>query len=84
MKTLDDAFEIYTDPNEFSAVREQLENGGMTFLSAEVQMVPQNTVALPDEETLTKVQKLLDMLEDNDDVQNVWHNAELPEEDDED
>ena len=62
MKTLDDAFEIYTDPNEFSAVREQLENGGMTFLSAEVQMVPQNTVALPDEETLTKVQKLLDML----------------------
>ena len=84
MKTLEDAFEIYTDPNEFSAVREQLENGGMTFLSAEVQMVPQNTVALPDEETLTKVQKLLDMLEDNDDVQNVWHNAELPEEEDED
>ena len=62
----------------------ELQNGGMTFLSAEVQMVPQNTVALPDEETLTKVQKLLDMLEDNDDVQNVWHNAELPEEDDED
>ena len=52
--------------------------------TAEVQMVPQNTVALPDEETLTKVQKLLDMLEDNDDVQNVWHNAELPEEEDED
>ena len=84
MKTLDDAFEIYTDPNEFSAVREQLEKGGLTFLSAEVQMVPQNTVALPDEETLTKVQKLLDMLEDNDDVQNVWHNAELPEEDEQD
>ena len=62
----------------------ELQNGGMTFLSAEVQMVPQNTVALPDEETLTKVQKLLDMLEDNDDVQNVWHNAELPEEEDED
>ena len=84
MKTLDDAFEIYTDPNEFSAVREQLEKGGLTFLSAEVQMVPQNTVALPDEDTLTKVQKLLDMLEDNDDVQNVWHNAELPEEDEQD
>ena len=65
-------------------MRIELQNGGMTFLSAEVQMVPQNTVALPDEETLTKVQKLLDMLEDNDDVQNVWHNAELPEEDDED
>jgi len=68
----------------FSAVREKLEADGFAFLSADKQMVPQNTVALPDEETLTKVQKLLDMLEDNDDVQNVWHNAELPEEDDED
>ena len=58
-------------------MREQLENGGMTFLSAEVQMVPQNTVALPDEETLTKVQKLLDMLEDNDDVSQVYCSAEL-------
>ena len=56
---------------------------GLTFLSAEVQMIPQNTVVPADEETLQKVQKLLEMLEDNDDVQNVWHNAELPEEPDE-
>ena len=83
MKTLDDAFEIYTDPTEFSTVREALEKQGLSFLSAEVQMLPQNTVVPPDAETLDKVQKLLEMLEDNDDVQNVWHNAELPEEEDE-
>ena len=80
MQVLDDAFEITTNPNEFSAVREKLEAHGLSFLSAEVQMLPQNTVA-PDAETLVKIQKLLDMLEDNDDVQNVWHNAELPAED---
>lgn len=83
MQTMDDAFEVTTDPNEFSAVREKLEAQGLTFLSAEVQMIPQNTVFPADEETLQKVQKLLEMLEDNDDVQNVWHNAELPEEPDE-
>ena len=80
---MDDAFEVTTDPNKFSAVREKLEAQGLTFLSAEVQMIPQNTVVPADEETLQKVQKLLEMLEDNDDVQNVWHNAELPEEPDE-
>lgn len=83
MQTLDDAFEVTTDPNEFSAVREALEAKGISFLSAEVQMIPQNTVAPADQETLEKVQKLLDMLEDNDDVQNVWHNAELPEDEEE-
>ena len=84
MQTLDDAFEVTTDPNEFSRVRENLEKQGISFLSAEVQMIPQNTVTPADAETLEKVQKLLDMLEDNDDVQNVWHNADLPEEEDED
>ncbi len=83
MKTQDDAFEIYTAPNDFSAVRENLEKAGYAFLSADKQMVPQNTVALPDEETVQKVQKLLDMLEDNDDVTEVYHNAELPEEEEE-
>ena len=51
-------------------------------MTAEVDKIPQNTVALPDEETIQKIQKLLEMLEDNDDVQNVYHNAELPEEED--
>lgn len=60
----------------------RLEKQGVTFLTAEVDKIPQNTVALPDEETIQKIQKLLEMLEDNDDVQNVYHNAELPEEED--
>ena len=83
MQAMDDAFEVTTDPGGFSAVREKLEAQGLSFLSAEVQMLPQNTVAPADEDTLQKVQKLLEMLEDNDDVQNVWHNAELPEEEEE-
>ena len=84
MKADEDAFEIYTSPADFSAVREALEKQGITFLSAEVQMVPQNTVVPADEDTLAKILKMLDMLEENDDVQNVWHNAELPEEPEED
>ena len=83
VKTLDDAFEIYTAPNDFSAVREALEQQGLSFLSADKKMIPQNTVAIPDEESLAKVIKLLDMLDDNDDVADVYHNAELPEEEEE-
>ena len=83
VKTLDDAFEIYTAPNDFSAVREALEQQGLSFLSADKKMIPQNTVAIPDEETLAKVIKLLDMLDDNDDVADVYHNAELPEDEEE-
>ena len=78
-----DVFEIYTAPNDFSAVREALEQQGLTFLSAEVDKIPQNTVAVTDEDTILKIQKLLDMLEENDDVQNVYHNADLPEEEEE-
>ena len=83
MKTQEEVFEITTEPSDFSAVRENLEKAGYTFLSAEQTMIPQNTVAVTDPETLEKVQKLLDMLEDNDDVSEVYHNAELPEEDEE-
>ncbi len=83
MKALDDAFEIYTAPNDFHNVREALEQQGLSFLSAEVDKLPQNTVAISDPEVLEKVQKMLAMLEENDDVQNVFHNAELPEEEDE-
>ncbi len=80
----EDVFEILTDPNEFSKVREALEKQGLTFLSAEVQKIPQNTVAVSDPETIEKIQKMLDLLEESDDVQNVYHNAELPEEEEED
>ena len=82
MRTLDDAFEVTTDPADFSAVREKLEVQALPILSAQVQMLPRNTLSPPDEDSLMKIQKLLDMLEDSDDVQNVWHNALLPEEED--
>ncbi|MBP3720148.1 MAG: YebC/PmpR family DNA-binding transcriptional regulator [Clostridia bacterium] len=80
----EDVVEILTDPNEFSSVREALEQQGLTFLSAEVQKIPQNTVEVTDPDTLEKIRKMLDLLEESDDVQNVYHNAELPDEDEED
>ena len=83
MTAEEDVFEITTAPADFSAVREALEAQGMTFLSAEVSMIPQNTVAVTDPDTLKSILKMLEMLEENDDVQNVYHNAELPEEDEE-
>ena len=74
LQTQDEVYVITTAPPDFSAVREALEKLGVSFLSAQVEMVPQNTVKLTDEEALKKMQRLLDALEDNDDVQNVWHN----------
>ena len=84
VKVDEDVYEILTAPNDFSTVRENLEKQGYTFLSAEVQKIPQNTVAVTDPDTILKIQKMLDLLEENDDVQNVFHNADLPEEDEED
>ncbi len=78
MQTLDDAFEIHTAANGFSAVRELLEGKGLSFLSAERQKIPSATVQVGDEEALEKVQKLLMMLEESDDVMEVFHNADLP------
>ncbi|MBR5804618.1 MAG: YebC/PmpR family DNA-binding transcriptional regulator [Clostridia bacterium] len=75
----EDAFEVYTAPSDFSAVRESLENAGYSFFSAEVQMIPQNTVNISDKEPAEKVERFLDNLDDNDDVQEVFHNAVLPE-----
>ena len=54
-----------------------LEKLGYTFVSAEIEMVPSTYTKLEDEETATKMQKMLDMFEDNDDIQNVWHNWEM-------
>ena len=84
VKVEEDVYEILTAPNDFSTVRENLEKQGFTFLSAEVQKIPQNTVEVTDPDTILKIQKMLDLLEENDDVQNVFHNADLPDEDDED
>ncbi len=75
----DGVFEIYTEPEDFSAVNEALTSKGYTFIEAEIEMVPGNYTKLEDEEQITKMQRLLDTLEDNDDVQNVWHNWEYDE-----
>ena len=82
VKAEEDVYIIYTAPSDFRTVREALEKQGLSFLSAEVQKIPQNTVAVSDPDLATRIQKLLDLLEESDDVQNVYHNADLPEEDD--
>ena len=74
--------EIETDPNEVESVREKLE-GKYTISSAESTLVPQNTTD-PAGEDLERLQKILDMLNDLDDVSEVYHNANLPEEEEED
>jgi len=70
----DEMLEVITDTTSFSSVREALEKSGLVFAEADLQMVPSNTVDVTDE-IQESVQKLLDMLEDNDDVQNVYHNG---------
>ncbi len=73
-----DAMEITTDVAAFSQVYDALEKAGFEFAMAEIQLVPSNTVKVT-EDIEQGVQKMLDMLEDNDDVQNVYHNAEMDE-----
>lgn len=68
-------FEIYTTPEAFEAVSQALE-GKYKFLSAQIEMVPQTYIKLENEEDIKNMQKMLDMFEDNDDVQEVWHNWE--------
>ncbi|MGN0172061.1 MAG: YebC/PmpR family DNA-binding transcriptional regulator [Acutalibacteraceae bacterium] len=74
-----DIFEITTEPDDFSGVRDDLEQKGYSFVSAELEMIPDVYTTIDDPELCQKMDKLLDMLEDNDDVQNVWHNWERPE-----
>jgi len=71
-----DVFEIYTPEADFEAVRDALEAQGFIFLEAQVEMVPQNYTALTDETDIKNMTKMLEMMEQNDDVQNVWHNWE--------
>ena len=68
------ALEITTDPDAFNDVVKTLEGKGYTFVNAEIEMVPQNYITLTAEGDVKNMEKLIDMLEDNDDVQNVWHN----------
>ncbi len=70
----EDSFEIMTDPDSFDAVNKALEEAGIAMASAEVTMIPQNYVELTDETAVKNLQKTLDMLDDDDDVQAVYHN----------
>ena len=67
-------FEVTTDPDSFNDVVKALEEKGYTFESAEIEMVPQNYITMTNEDDVRSMTKLLDMLDDNEDVQNVWHN----------
>ena len=75
-----DCFEITTAPSDFSAVRDAIEALGYEIAQAEIQYVPQTETALSDEKDITNMEKLIDHLEDCDDVQYVWHNWENPTE----
>ncbi len=74
MAVEEDSFEITTAPDDFSAVREALEAAGIPMVSAEVTMIPQLYKELTEAEDLKKMNKMLDLLDEDDDVQNVWHN----------
>ena len=78
----DDVYEITTSPENFSNVRKYFEEKGVTFLEAAIKMVPQNYITL-DGDKLATFTKMLERLEELDDVQDVYHNVELPDEDDE-
>ena len=78
----DGGIEVYTDPNSFEAVLNAMNAAGFETLGAEISMIPDTWVA-PDADNAAKVQKLIDKLEECEDVQNVYHNIELPESDEE-
>ena len=80
----EDVVEITTEPNELRNVRIALEEKGYTFESAEIEYLPSTMTDITDEELTVKMERLLEMLEDNDDVQNVWHNWNMPEDDEDD
>ncbi|MBQ4612591.1 MAG: YebC/PmpR family DNA-binding transcriptional regulator [Clostridia bacterium] len=77
----EDVFEITTEPEDFSGVRDDLEAKGYAFVTAELQMVPDVLSEIADLDAAKNMEKLLDLLEDNDDVQDVWHNWDRPDED---
>ena len=70
----DDSFEILTDPDNFSVVRETLEKAGIAMVEAEVTMIPQVYVDLTDEQDIKNINKTMDLLNEDDDVQQVYHN----------
>ena len=71
-----EVYQVYTEPDDVAAVADYLTEHGYSLLSAQAEMVPQNYITLSDEKDIKNMQRMLDMFEDNDDVQNVWHNCE--------
>ena len=69
-------FEIYTDPDDFDTVKDALKAEGLEFLEAEIQMVPQTYTTLTSEDDIKNMEKMLEVMEANDDIQDVWHNWE--------
>jgi YebC/PmpR family DNA-binding regulatory protein len=76
----DEYFEITTSPEDFKDVRESLKSEGYKFSTAEVSFIPQTQTKLEESKDMNNMEKLIDALEDNDDVQEVYHNWEMPEE----
>ena len=70
----EDSFEVLTDPDDFSAVREALEKAGIPMVQADVTMIPQTWVELKDEQDIKMMNRILDLLDEDDDVQEVYHN----------
>ncbi|HZW49369.1 MAG TPA: YebC/PmpR family DNA-binding transcriptional regulator, partial [Bacillota bacterium] len=82
MQTNDDSFEIYTSFDEFERIKEALETAKFTFLLAEITQIPSSKIEV-DAEQLPKLKKLLAMMEECDDVQNVYDNADYEEDEEE-
>lgn len=80
----DELITVVTEPNDVSKVAGKLAEMGYVYSSAEVEYIPMTKVQITDEEATEKMQKLLDLFDENDDVQNVYHNWDMPEEEDED
>lgn len=76
LKNEGEVFIVYTDPDALSSVVDALEAKGYTFESADVAMIPQNTVRLEKDGDIRNMERMLELLEEDDDVQNVWHNWE--------
>jgi YebC/PmpR family DNA-binding regulatory protein len=70
----EDSFEVLTDPDDFSAVRENLEKAGIPMLQADISMIPQTWTELKNDQDIKSMQRILDLLDEDDDVQEVYHN----------
>lgn len=75
----EDSYEIITEPDDFSTVREALEKQKIPMVSADITMIPQTWTELSDEKDIKNINKTLDLLDEDDDVQNVWYNWDMPE-----